>query len=100
MVQFLLTVPGIDPDLYNIQNHTPLITAIINFNMDIMNLLLDFFGEKIQSQMWQLNYTLKLILDMLSDNEESNLNSNKSTNANTNINFNGLRAQRTEQKTK
>lgn len=42
IVKFLLTIPRIDPNLYEQSNYTPLITAIINFNMEIINVLYHF----------------------------------------------------------
>ena len=41
IVKRLLSVPGIDPNLYAKENITPLVSAITNFNLDIINLILD-----------------------------------------------------------
>ena len=59
IVKRLLAIPGIDPNLYYDDDRTPLISSIVNFNLDIMNAIIDFYGEKIQEQMWQLDKATK-----------------------------------------
>lgn len=71
IVKFLLTIPRIDPNLYEQSNYTPLITAIINFNMEIINVLLDFYGDKVEGQLWQLNVSLEIILEKILCNDEN-----------------------------
>lgn len=66
IVKRLLSIHGINPNLYSVDNCTPLISAITKLNLEITNVLLDFYGDKIKSQMWQLNKALKRILRQLS----------------------------------
>ena len=67
IVKRLLSLPGIDPNLYAKNNNTPLVSAITNFNLDMINLILDFYGDDIESQAWQLNEALKEVLLIISD---------------------------------
>ncbi|KAK8842926.1 hypothetical protein M9Y10_025792 [Tritrichomonas musculus] len=66
IVKRLLSVPGIDPNLYDKSNITPLISAIINLNIDLVDMIINFYGSNIQSQIWQLNEGIKRILLKLS----------------------------------
>ena len=71
IVKRLLSVPGIDPNLYSENHITPLVSAISNFNLDIINLILDFYGEKIESQKWQLDEALGSLLRIISGEQSS-----------------------------
>ena len=51
IVKRLLSVPGIDPSLYENKDQTPLICSIVNLNYDIMCEILNFYGDDIQSHM-------------------------------------------------
>ena len=71
IVQRLLSLQGINPNLYCQSNSTPLIHAI-NFNsFDIVNEILDFYENKEQSQINQFNKALQATLNFISlaDNE-------------------------------
>ncbi|KAK8839179.1 hypothetical protein M9Y10_032106 [Tritrichomonas musculus] len=58
IVELLLSVQGINPSLYYESHKAPLITAIEKNNIDLINLILDFYGDNIQSEAWQLNEIL------------------------------------------
>lgn len=55
IVKCLLSIQGIDSNLYAKNRITPLVSAITNFNLNIINLLLDYYGDNIESQKWQLD---------------------------------------------
>lgn len=76
IVKRLLSIPGIDPSLYEPNNDTPLITAIINLNIEMINLLLDFYGPNLKSQSWQLNEATRKFLNIISTNKKEKKNSN------------------------
>lgn len=76
IVQILLSLPGIDPNLYDHYNNTPLISAILNVNMNMINLILDFYGDQIQEQKWQLDEALKKILKIISSKKKKVQNTN------------------------
>lgn len=79
IVKRLLSVPGINPNLYIGNKITPLISAIDDLNLDMINLILDYFGDDIQSNLWQINNSLENILrTMISDG-----NGNKCVDKNT-----------------
>ena len=64
IVKILLSISGIEPSI-NIDGETPLITAFSLFDIDIINLFFDFYGENIQAQIWQVNCALKMVLNEL-----------------------------------
>lgn len=55
IVKRLLSIQRIDPNLYVKNSITHLVSAITNFNLNIINLLLDYYGDNIESQKWQLD---------------------------------------------
>lgn len=59
IIKLLLSLPGIDPSLYSKTNKTPLITACDKENYESFDLILNFYGDSIQSQSWQLNEILR-----------------------------------------
>ena len=63
IVKKLLSLPGINPSLYSHQNATPLTTAICRCDLEITNAILDFYGDDIQDQRWQINEALTKIFD-------------------------------------
>ena len=67
IVKRLLSISGINPSL-RANDETPLIAAFSLFNMEMINLFYDFYAENIQSQLWQFNGALKLVLELLSRN--------------------------------
>lgn len=66
IVKRLLSIPGIDPSLYEENNKTPLITAVESFDIMMMNVILDFYGPKIKTQSWQLDEAVKRFLNKIS----------------------------------
>lgn len=61
-VKRLLAVPGINPNLYSFGYETPLCAAVTNIYVDIVDAILDFYGDDIQSQIWQVNESLKCLV--------------------------------------
>lgn len=95
MVKFLLTVPGINPNLVDSNKNTPLTITIFRLKIDIMNAFLDYYGDNIQSQMWQINRALFVITDdpgILKDKDKFNENKNiyDRNNVNTIINASSI----------
>ncbi|KAK8880443.1 hypothetical protein M9Y10_003117 [Tritrichomonas musculus] len=66
MVKHLLSISNINPNLYDRNNVTPLIAAISRFNIEIVNIFIDYFGDNIKKQMWQFNDGLRKILHIVS----------------------------------
>ncbi|KAK8843709.1 hypothetical protein M9Y10_024774 [Tritrichomonas musculus] len=50
----LLQLPGIDPNLEDSDGYTSFMLAIINLNIEMVGNLVDFYGDQIQLQFWQL----------------------------------------------
>lgn len=63
IVKRLLSVPGIDVNLCSIQDDPPLIVAIKSLNIEATDLLLDFYGDTIQSQLNQICFALSELED-------------------------------------
>ncbi|KAK8840572.1 hypothetical protein M9Y10_030782 [Tritrichomonas musculus] len=70
IVQRLLSLPGINASLYGKGCSTPLISSIRNYYIEVMNAILDFYGDGIQSQMWQIDEAFKYIFQKFSSNGE------------------------------
>lgn len=63
IVRRLLSVPGINPSLYESNGFTPLISAVsCSSDIEILNELLQFYGDDIQFQSWQIYNALKIIM--------------------------------------
>ncbi|KAK8898237.1 hypothetical protein M9Y10_000515 [Tritrichomonas musculus] len=62
IVKTLLSIPGIDPSIYCLNNETPLCQAICNLNLEITNLLIDFYGDDIINQKWQIINAVEKII--------------------------------------
>ena len=78
IVNDLLAVPGIDPNLFDTNKDTALIIASNNLNLDILNAILDFYGDNIQYQKWQLDSLARKTLNQLNSGEwKSNQNVKK-----------------------
>ena len=69
IVKRLLSIPGIDPSLYNHQNETPLFIAIKNFDINIVDAILNFYGDKIQSKIWIIDDIFRYLLRNLGNKE-------------------------------
>lgn len=50
-------------------------TAICNFNNEMIDLFIQFYGDQINSQIWQMNKGIQNILRMLSDENQNKNNS-------------------------
>ena len=72
IIKRLLSIPGIDLNSYNRNNETPLISAIVNYKIEIVNLILDFYGSDITSQAWQIEAGIKYILGKISKANDRN----------------------------
>lgn len=70
IVKRLLSLPGINTTYYDFDDCTPLMTAITNFNIEMIDIFIDFYGDQIQSQIWQINNSILKILSVLSKSEE------------------------------
>lgn len=68
IVKRLLSLPGINVNLYNKEDQTPLILAVSNFNFEILNAILEFYGDDIESQKWQVDEAVKEALKIISNN--------------------------------
>lgn len=66
IVQRLLSIKGIDLNLYDSQHSTPLIAAALTKNLDIFNAILDFYGDNIKSQKSQLDNVITALFDLIS----------------------------------
>ena len=77
MVKRFLSLPNIDPNLYCKFNKTPLFKAICNYNYEIMIAILDFYGDKIKSQNWQIHGAVKQIINGIKKNEKKKKNNSK-----------------------
>lgn len=62
IVRLLLSLPEIDPSLYLANYQTPLVTAFQKSYYDIIDLIIDFYDDDIQSQKWQIDQVIKRIL--------------------------------------
>lgn len=69
IVKRLLSIPGIDLKIC-VNNETPLVSAFSSFNLDIINLFYDYYGDDIQSQTWQINEALKIVLEKISEDKQ------------------------------
>ena len=65
IVQLLISVPEIDVNLYDSFKNTPLIIAANNFNLEIFNLILDYYGDDIKYQQWQIDVLVEKALYLL-----------------------------------
>lgn len=79
IVKRLLAVPGIDPSLRSGDGLTVLMKAVESGYFDIVNEIVNFYGDDIKNQKWQL----KKILDQLQTSLNNNLNSSQNNNNNT-----------------
>ena len=78
VVKALLTFPGIDVNLYDKYKRTPLIIAAHSCNYEIFNTILDFVGDDIQNQQWQLDIIAQKIATLIKSSKwEANSNISK-----------------------
>ena len=63
IVKRLLSIPGIDPNLFGANNNSPLIEAVEKRNLDIFDAILDFYGENICQQRWMINKIIQMFVD-------------------------------------
>lgn len=70
LVRRLLLVPGINPSLYEGDNKTPLILAVFNLNLDIVNEILNFYGDNIQYETKQINEAFQHIFKVISSSNK------------------------------
>ena len=70
IVKRLLSVPGIDPGLVNHLYKTPLTIAIYNYDMKMIKILLDFYGDNINSQYY---YIVKVLFDLTHQSADVNI---------------------------
>ncbi|KAK8837461.1 hypothetical protein M9Y10_036458 [Tritrichomonas musculus] len=68
IVKRLLSVPGIDPSLENMQGDNAFITAIMNYNLDIIDAIIDFYGDDIHNHAWIYKALQTLSRRMSNDN--------------------------------
>lgn len=65
IVKALLSVPENNPNLYDRIGDTPLIIAAMSMNLDILNLILDFYGDEIQNQKSQLDSLILKTMNLM-----------------------------------
>ena len=75
IVERLLSLPGINPSIYCSSNETPLIKAIINLNLEIINKIIAFYGNDNPDLKWQLEKAIDYIL--IHNENDSNKEKNK-----------------------
>lgn len=63
IVKKLLSIKGIDPNLYSVDNTTPLIAAFNEYHYDVVNLIIDFYGNDKENLKWQFNIVINDIID-------------------------------------
>ena len=64
IVQTLLELPGIDPNLSDEKGFTPLIIAISQLNTEMIGIFIDFYGDEIKYQTWQFRRSISAINDL------------------------------------
>lgn len=64
IVKRLLSIPGINPSLYCYNNETALTKSVKIMDLDILNAILDFYGDKIQQNRWMINEAIKSFIDV------------------------------------
>ncbi|OHT04507.1 hypothetical protein TRFO_28020 [Tritrichomonas foetus] len=62
IVKYFLSIPGINLDIYQKDHKTPLMVAAEMRDWEITNLIINFYGDKIHSQLWQVNESIKILL--------------------------------------
>lgn len=77
IVKKLLSIPGINPNLYDNNGATPLMIAIKNYNIDIFNTIIEFYNEDIQSYKWQIEKAIKNYLILSNKNQDEKVNEKK-----------------------
>ncbi|KAK8892326.1 hypothetical protein M9Y10_029552 [Tritrichomonas musculus] len=68
IVKALLKCPSVNPSLCDSNNYTPLMNAMPNH--EIINAILDFYGDDFIYQTKQLNFLLKNTLELLMEEEQ------------------------------
>lgn len=66
IVKRLLSVQNINLNLFGNDNLTPLNIAVNEIKIDIINIILDFYGDNLKNETEQLNKSLALILNRVS----------------------------------
>lgn len=64
IVKRLLSIPGINPNLVNKSNEYPLISSIKLNNIEIIDALLDFYGEEFQSNTWMITDVMNALINL------------------------------------
>ena len=73
IVNILLSIPGIDVNLYGKNNLTPLLYSVKNHDVEMVDLFLNYFQKNdIEEFTWQLNKSLKMIIKSFPDVKTSN----------------------------
>ncbi|KAK8838502.1 hypothetical protein M9Y10_033130 [Tritrichomonas musculus] len=67
IVKRLLSVPGINPSSANMHGENVLIAAVMNGNVDILDAILDFYGDDFQNHVWLYTGTFQALLRKMAD---------------------------------
>lgn len=65
IVKRLLSIPGINLNLYNKKQETPLLIAVKNFNLDISTEILNYYDKNDLSQEMQFNQCFKILFEYI-----------------------------------